>query len=176
MTKYITGVGSRNTPQWALDEITSISKALRSDNYVVRSGGAKGADRAFQDAFGDNTEIYLPWDNFNGLNSYDGTHINASKLDNFEKAKYIASMHCKHWDRLKDSHKVLHGRNAYQVLGFNLDSPSMVLICYAETVSVSHVKGGTNTAVQIALSHNVPVFNIYKECDLRRIKQILGIW
>ena len=175
---YYTGIGARSTPDHILSEMALLAVALDRKGLKLRSGGATGADSAFLNAIEHtgNHEIYLPWDNFNGLNSHDGTHVCASNLDNFEKAKYIASMYHPNWSRLKDSAKTLHGRNAYQVLGFNLDDPSQVLVCYAEQVSMSQVKGGTNTAVQIAKAHGIPVYNLFHERDLIEIKQILGIW
>ncbi len=174
---FYTGIGARNTPQHILNEMKNISLAFMRKGYTLRSGGAEGADTAFfAPITNGNFNIYLPWDNFNGLNSFDGTHVNASKLHNFDKAKYIASMYHKKWSHLKDSHKTLHGRNAYQVLGVELDDPSDVLVCYAEPLTIETVKGGTNIAVQIAKAHGVPVYNLWFDRDLTEIKEILGIW
>ena len=50
----------------------------------------------------------------------------------------------------------------------NLDTPSDVLVCYAEPKNSIHVKGGTNTAVQIAKMYNIPVYNLYYEEDIKK--------
>ena len=64
--------GSRNTPQEVLDEMIKIGKELAESRYILRSGGAKGADTAFEtgcDLVNGKKEIYLPWKNFNGNSS-----------------------------------------------------------------------------------------------------------
>lgn len=172
---YYTGVGSRNTPDDILLEMRLIAKRMSEKLFIVRSGGAQGADTAFQAGAGPDTEIYLPWNGFNNLNDRDGTHLCAKTLYNYQKAMYIASMHHEAWEYLKDSHKALHARNVYQVLGHNLDNPSQVLICYAEPDGITKVKGGTNTAVSIAHQYNVPVYNLFFQKDLNDIKRIIGV-
>ena len=165
-------MGARKTPDNILSEMRSIAKVMSQDLYVVRSGGAEGADTAFEVGAGANTEIYLPWDNFNHHTSQDGVHLDSQVLFNYKKAQYIASLHHPAWNKLQDSHKKLHTRNVYEVLGFNLNDPSMCLICWAEPVG-SGVKGGTATAVSIAKEYGVPVYNLYFQQDLEAIKNIL---
>lgn len=83
--KYYTGVGARKTPDNILSEMRSIAKVMSQDLYVVRSGGAEGADTAFEVGAGANTEIYLPWDNFNHHTSQDGVHLDSQVLFNYKK-------------------------------------------------------------------------------------------
>ena len=45
---YYAGIGSRNTPKEVLDVFESIGKYLALQGFVLRSGGADGADRAFE--------------------------------------------------------------------------------------------------------------------------------
>lgn len=67
--KIYTGIGSRKTPDSTLKEFESIGRELASRGYLLRSGGAPGADYAFEkgclSARG-NRNIFLPWENFNG--------------------------------------------------------------------------------------------------------------
>lgn len=45
---YYAGVGSRETPQDILNTMYKIGKYLASKGYTLRSGGAIGADTAFE--------------------------------------------------------------------------------------------------------------------------------
>lgn len=46
--KYYAGIGSRNTPADILDLMTHLARRLDSRGYTLRSGGADGADAAFE--------------------------------------------------------------------------------------------------------------------------------
>ena len=70
--KYYAGIGSRDTPPEALAKMTRVAQLLHQDKWVLRSGGADGADDAFEQAIRrqDRTlipgasEIILGWDAF----------------------------------------------------------------------------------------------------------------
>ena len=67
MKLYYAGIGSRNTPNEILSLLTSLAEQLALKGYILRSGGAKGADSAFEkgcDKVHGNKEIFLPWKNF----------------------------------------------------------------------------------------------------------------
>jgi predicted Rossmann fold nucleotide-binding protein DprA/Smf involved in DNA uptake len=42
--KFYAGIGSRETPPDILEWMTSLAANLETMNYVLRSGGAQGAD------------------------------------------------------------------------------------------------------------------------------------
>ena len=44
---FYSGVGSEQTPQEVLDNMTELAAELEKEGYVLRSGGAEGADKAF---------------------------------------------------------------------------------------------------------------------------------
>lgn len=44
---FYTGIGSRQTPPEILKMMTKIATQLESKGWVLRSGGAEGADEAF---------------------------------------------------------------------------------------------------------------------------------
>lgn len=60
--KIYTGIGSRNTPPDILDIMFRLAGKLASEGYVLRSGGAQGADDAFEQGAADSTEIYYAYD------------------------------------------------------------------------------------------------------------------
>lgn len=146
-----------------------IANHLRLSDYTLRSGGADGSDRAFYDGASGSIysnrnkqmEIYLPWEGFNGLNSNDAGIYLPSKFDNHQEAMKIASTVHPYWDKLKPAVRLLHARNVYQILGKDLNTPSKSVICYAPPLKSGRVKGGTATAVELALRNKIPVINLY---------------
>lgn len=186
--KYYTGVGSRETPEHILKFIEEVAYWLAGRGYTGRSGGAAGADSAFEKGYNRfetiydtldyiSFEAYLPWKGFSDIVE-DGAHIVTPNLPNYNEAVEIASTIHPAWNRLGRGAKALHTRNVYQVLGLDLNTPSCVLFCYAPTTKnrqgiVTGVKGGTNTAVQLAMKHNIPIYNFYLQEDIDKVKSMM---
>src|SRR5277367_3304536 len=121
--KYYAGIGSRETSQEVKWQIHAIALYLADDGWTLRSGGADGADIAFEYGAGDGLkEIFLPWKGFNNNRS--------SLYDIPDKAYEISAQHHPRWQYLKAPVKKLMARNAQQVLGKNLDSPVEFVICW----------------------------------------------
>lgn len=169
--KYFTGVGSRQTPNNILEKMVKITTSLQ-DEYCLRSGAAPGADTAFE--FGctnGNKEIYLPWKGFNG---------NYSKLYTItDEATEIASEFHPAWNRLNQAAKKLMARNVYQVLGYNLNSPSEFLLAWTqdgcESQKTRTIKtGGTGLAIAIASYNNIPVINMFNNNWGEKLLQLLN--
>jgi hypothetical protein len=148
-TKFYAGIGSRETPQELRPVIHSIAKVLDEAGYILRSGGADGADTFFEEA-ARNKVIYLPWPNFNGRESkfYELTD------DAFELAK----KHHPAYGRLSYGATKLMARNGYQVLGHTLTEPVDFVICWTKNGKMT---GGTAQAMRIATDLNIPVFNLF---------------
>lgn len=66
--KIYTGIGSRETPYEILQLMKELAR-LMSECFILRSGGADGADSAFESGCSGLKEIYLPWKNFNNNTS-----------------------------------------------------------------------------------------------------------
>lgn len=157
---FFTGVGSRECPTAVQTLMTSLAQLLANANYVLRSGGARGADSAFEagcDAGSGAKEIYLPWRGF---------EKNASPLfkvgpDAFEMAKLVHPA----WEGLSLGERKLHAQSCYQVLGASLSTPSQLLVCWTpdgceSQKTRSRKTGGTATSIVLAERHAVPVFNL----------------
>lgn len=142
------GIGSRNTPNKILDYFTFIANQLESRGYILRSGGADGADTAFEDGVILNKEIYLPWFGFNDNKS--------DLFDPPEGAFNIAQEIHPIWGALSRGAQAMHARNCQQVLGERLDSPSLFVICWT---SNGLAIGGTRTAILLAERNKIPVLN-----------------
>lgn len=164
MGKYYTLVGSRETPENSLRDLTVIAQLLAQNGWTGRSGGADGADTCLEEGcnglLSASMEIYLPWNNFNGRSAYNRFYIDTPKLRNYQNAMKIASDTHPAWDRCSRGARSLHARNVYQVLGKDLATPSTFLLCWAIPTRTG-VKGGTNTAVQLAKQNGANIINIY---------------
>lgn len=150
--KFYTGVGSRETPKRVCRFISEIATSLESHGFILRSGGADGADMAFELGVRNpnNKEIWVPWLGFNN---------NSSRLLPSSKSYEIAKTIHPVWDRLSPAAQSLHARNCNQVLGMDLQTPSRFLICWTDG---GVIKGGTATAIKLALNNKVPVLNLGK--------------
>lgn len=159
MTKYYTGIGSRKTPIDVQKKMRSIARKLESMGYVLRSGGAQGADQAFQSGIENptNMEIYIPWNGFNGM-YHQQRGIIMPKFDT--KLMSLAESYHPAWNRLSMAEKQLHTRNGCQVLGEDLDKPSDFVITW--TANGKDV-GGTAQALRIARGNNITIINLFHE-------------
>lgn len=160
--KYFTGIGSRNTTTPILDLMESISTKLESEGFILRSGGAQGADSAFEDGVVNkaNMEIYIPWKGFADKFSGDLGVILATDLPNWEEAQDMVYDIHPDPDRLSMGSVALHGRNMYQILGKDLKTPSRFVVLWAPPTK-DGVKGGTNSAYQLAKRNGIETFNLF---------------
>jgi hypothetical protein len=151
--KYYTGIGSRSTPLDIQTLMTKIAIALAKDNWILRSGGAEGADGAFE-AGALYKRIYLPWDGFNN-----------KMVDNYSyvvppyEEEMVYDYHPSP-NNLSRAGLKLMSRNSYQVLGDDLDSASAFLVCWT---SGGKLSGGTAQALRIASDYKVPIYNLFYE-------------
>lgn len=168
---YYTGIGSRETPDEFLELFTKISKRMEELNYVLRSGGALGADTAFEAGVStpQNKEIFVAWQNFRPNVKTDIYTYG----EEYETAKKIAEELHPAWEKCKLGVRKLHTRNVYQILGRDLQTPSRVVFFYAKEKD-GVVSGGTATAVKLARQRNIPTFNFFfedqKEEVLKKLK------
>lgn len=180
-------VGSREAPEEALVVLEDIGEALCDSGIAVTSGDADGADyRGVLGAMRSpswplvGARVYLPWGfmkypNTNRTRQADGhIYFDASKFENYEQAREIAFAARGSFEGLGRGGIAMHTRNAYQVLLDNLQTPVGALFCWARPVGKQgKVSGGTNTAVQIALSHKVPVINLATDEGMDRAIKFL---
>ena len=160
---YYTGIGSRETPINVLAHMTEIANKLQLRGYTLRSGGAEGADTAFENG-STLKEIYLPWYKFNDNKS----HLFSPTQEAFEMAGKIHP----DWDKLSWGAQKLHARNVHQVLGKDLKTPSEFLVCWTKNGKES---GGTATAIKLAKLHNILVFNLYDSDIFNKFINIIVI-
>lgn len=154
MKKYA-GVGSRDCLRQVFFECERIGYDLAKEGYMLRSGAAEGCDNAFEQGCqkaGGQSEIFLPWPNFNGHTS--------GLCHPPEKAFQIAEEIHPAWERLTQGAQKLHARNIQQVLGQNLNDPVEFVVCWTKD---GKIQGGTATAINLAKRHGIAVFNLALE-------------
>ena len=145
MIKYYAGIGARGTPREA--QYTMTKFALRASMLTLRTGGADGADTAFEAGAG-SAEVWLPWAGFNDHQST--LVVTAGALD-------VAKKFHPAWGRLSQGVKRLHGRNVNILLGGDLDTPVEFVVCWTDG---GKDIGGTGMAIRCADYCGIPVYNL----------------
>ena len=153
--KCYAGIGSRETPRDVLDLMTRIAEKLSRQDWVLRSGGAKGADSAFEKGAGGWKEIYT---------TDDCEEWCLEKVEKFVPA-----------DRpplrtMKPFIQKLLGRNMKQVFGPDGNVPSRFVICWT---SDGKDAGGTGYAIRAAWDAGIPVFNLQREDHRQRLENFV---
>ncbi len=164
-TKFYTGVGARKTPMEMLKEMQVIASILAEANFTLRSGGAAGADTAFESGCqkcNGSCNIFLPWRMFQRNKS--------NLIGSSPEAYQLAAKVHPAWHRCSAVARQFHARNAHQVLGQDLKTPSKFLICW--TKDGEHV-GGTRTAIVLAIEYDIPVFNLALNQDRKDLAELI---
>jgi hypothetical protein len=172
--KYYAGIGSRETPPEVCASMTRLALYLAAREWCLRSGGAKGADEAFEQVLYEvrlaPAQIYLPWRGFNGRGEYGPYKV----AGDWTWAREIA---CKHYPRLRTRYDVVQRfmtRNVAILLGGNADGPGEPVdfaVCWTPNGDIC---GGTGRAIVVARAYDIPVYNLavsgVKELLWERIK------
>ena len=160
-TMLYAGIGSRETPKEVLDVMPQVAKYLESLGYTLRSGGAAGADAAFEKGVTSKKEIFL------------------GNVKTGERELKIAEEIHPAWNVMLDSTRKkaiakgndpersasfvanLMARNTNQIFGKNLDTPVDFVLFYAkETSDPLRPAGGTGQAVEMARRKGIPTINM----------------
>lgn len=166
------GIGSRITPPDVMDLIQRAARRLSARGYTLRSGGADGADSAFEAGVPTDgqKEVFLPWKGFNGNTSpfYRCT----------DEAMDLAASTHPGWKRMGMPAKKLMARNGFQVLGSELRSPVDFVLCWTKDGAECEAErgpatGGTRQAIALASRWLIPVFNLKNNDALTRLAAFL---
>lgn len=170
--KFYAGVGSRDTPPLILRLMSLVSSKLEEEGWILRSGGARGADSAFERGVRnkENMQIFLPGSSFQGRVGNSRSYIDATALESYQAAlKTVYKFHpTPH--KLTDFPRKLMARNAMQVLGPDLETPSSYVIAWTPS---GEVCGGTGQALRMATSYGIPIINLGCEEGLQSAEHFL---
>jgi hypothetical protein len=182
------GIGSRETPDDVLDLMSEVAAVLAHQGYILRSGGAPGADQAFlAGAISVHThryqavETYLPWESFEreALNAIaGGSRSHIARTDPAKWTIPIAKMHHPRFASLTQGAMKLQARNVHQVLGsleYLRDGKivfdrSKFVLCWTKDGGPT---GGTGQAIRIAQAYGVEVRNLHDSATRERVEAFL---
>lgn len=185
--RFVAMVGSRRAPQPVLDLMGLTAEVLCDNGVAITSGDADGCDLASYEGARRSpsfelvgARIFLPW---NGVKyqsdrpqrwADDQVFFDASKFANHDQAEALALEARGSFNGLGRGGIALQSRNPYQILLDDLNYPVASCIFWAEEIGKKgNVKGGTNTAVQIARKFNVPRINLYTDEGMEKIHAFL---
>lgn len=149
--RFYAGIGSRETPREMLVVMTQLAAELERRGYVLRSGGAEGADTAFEAGTSlKGRRIYLPWAKFNGRAGIVCGDVTSLRM--------IAQQHHPAWSQLTRGAQALHARNVAQVVGYYPEAQrSEFVVCWTRGGAGG---GGTGQALRIARTYSVPIYDL----------------
>lgn len=186
----VTGIGSRETPEDILKLMTRIGQKIEALGGLLRSGGAGGADLAFEAGWrnANACEIFHPWHGFKP--KIKDREVDVAKIikrkrpaqgvgspivlvgDVLEKAEAMAEATHPKWENCGRGARALHTRNIPQILGASLNRPSDMVICWTPDGRAS---GGTGQAMRLAQRHKIQIVNLKRREDLAAIKEALEL-
>lgn len=140
--KYYAGIGARSTPDSIQTLMRRLAMRLGREGWTLRSGGAEGADTAFElgaSSVHAPVDIYRPsptipaW----AYQTVDRYHPRPDRLSNYVRR--------------------LHARNAMILEGFSRQNLVRFILCWTPGAKIT---GGTGQALRIALDYGIPVRNL----------------
>ena len=170
------GIGSRGTPAPVLALMTRLAGRLAAHGYTLQSGGAPGADQAFEVGAGASKTIFLPWPHFQSRRSASTDHDRPSA----ETFRIAATLHPV-WTRLSSAAQALMARNVHQILGADLRSPVDFVACWTpdgceSERERSRATGGTGQAIALADRWGIPIYNLARPTAMARLAERVQAW
>ncbi len=142
---FYAGIGSRECPPGIIDEMNEFALFANGYDFILRSGGALGADKAFEE-FAAYKQIFRP--------------EHATERDIIFTAQFHDA-----WHRCNEYVQRLHARNALIVMGHNLDTPVKLMVCWQDP---EKARGGTRQGMKIAKYFKIPIFNLHTSGNLEK--------
>jgi len=166
------GIGARATPEDVTALMVRAAEFLVAGRWVLRTGDARGADRAFRRgacAADGEFEVYLPDGGYRGFEELTPGGPSAAAYE-------LAA--CTHpaWDCCSARAKALHARNGHQILGRDLDDPVRFVLCWTPDGSLdgsTRASGGTGQALRLAAERGIPVLNLARREHRERVEAAL---
>ena len=175
MTRSYAGIGARATPRDIQSIMTAVAQKLEAEDWILRSGGAAGADQAFQRGVTNPAamQIFLPNERpFQGHIPGSQPHlINYQQMPGAKQAFATVNQFHPAPERLSDYARHLMARNAMQALGPALNDPSKMIVAWTPG---GQITGGTGQALRMAQTYGIPVRNLGNQDTLQSILNWLG--
>jgi hypothetical protein len=136
--KYYAGIGARATPNQVLHQMEGLALTYSGAQYILRSGGAAGADSAWQNGSRGHFQLF------------EAAHAT-------NEAIKMASQFHPNWKACNQYVTRLHGRNMMILFGPRLDEPADFVCCWTPGGKAT---GGTGQALRAAEHFGIPIFNL----------------
>lgn len=176
-TMTYAGIGSRETPQDVLDVMTKAATYLESLGYTLRSGGAEGADTAFEKGVKSKKQIFKGFDKTGDTEKKIAHEIHPNLQGAMEGSKKRAVAKGKDGERSAKAVENLMARNTNQIFGNKLDTPVDFVLAYDPSGWTGKgprpVKGGTLQAIDMAARKGIPVINMADPNWREQLKEVL---
>ncbi len=169
------GVGARATPAEVLAGMSDVARALGDAGFALSTGGADGADLAFEtgalrtDA---PVTVHTPWPGYNGYrpgrdpeSGIDVIHPEPSDTVGGMSFLHLARSHHPAWHRCRRGARALFVRNV-SILAGALDNDGAVLPVRAAIAwtpngsALGREAGGTGHTLRVAAELGIPVVNL----------------
>lgn len=138
------GIGARITPPDVLELMEHVATRLAGDGCLLRSGGAAGADSAFEHGARSGAgaiEVYLPWPGYN--DRVEDVRLTRPTPAALEMASDLHPA----WSRCGRGARLLHARNSHIIHGPDLTTSVDVVLCWTRDAAG---EGGTGQALRCA--------------------------
>jgi predicted NAD-dependent protein-ADP-ribosyltransferase YbiA (DUF1768 family) len=182
------GIGSRETPQDVLDIMTKAATYLESLGYTLRSGGAAGADTAFEKGVKSKKQIFGGFEETGEKEKKVAHEIHPDLKGTMNRSKNrkikeklaegaTQKQAEKSGERSAWAVENLMARNTNQVFGENLDTPVDFVLAYDKSgwtgAGDRPSKGGTLQAIDMAYRKGIPVINMANDNWREQLKEVL---
>lgn len=167
MAKHYAGVGQRNITLQVAETMKQCASKLEAMGYILRSGGARGSDSAFESGVSNPSAklIYRPWN--------DGKGIPLSKEDFIYSYNLLKELNIIPWiDNIDQVALKLHCRNVFQITNQQKHNVNFVLY-YCDRGSGLDTQGGTRTAIVLAYKLGIKTYNLYEPKVLQKVENFI---
>lgn len=151
----------REFPIEVKTSLYNIASKLIAKGITVRiNGDDKGFAEKVMALSDKHVEVYIPWKNFN--------EIESKYYYNSLTSKHLANKHFQGWEKIPDPVKSILARNVRMIFGNKNDSITLCLITWskdgASKVSeITKETGKSSFIIKVASSYGFPVINISKQ-------------
>ena len=160
-------------PEEVKNQLSTIASKLIGKGFTVR---VYGTDKPFvekiQKLSGSKVELYLPWRNFNELES--------KRTWNSLTAKHVAQQNFAGWEKVPDAVKGILAGQVRLLLGERNNSPANCLITWSadgasKAGEVSKETGRAGFIIKLAATFAFPVINMQKSSSEAIIEKNFGL-
>lgn len=158
--KFYAGIGSRETPLPIQQKMFELGKVLAQSGWILRSGGAQGADTAFE----------------KGCDSVNKDLKEIFKADDaeewaFEEVLKFIPANRPPFHTWKPYTQALVARDMMQVKGRHQEALVKFVACW--TLANLNDGGGTGYAMRCGDYYNIPIFNFQEEGVIENLMDFL---